>query len=1162
MEGVETRVEISDYDTIRSFLRTVALRTEGALLSHLRIVEDVTTLTNGEMVHVANINDYIRTLSLQELIGRMDAIEDMWPLLTESDIVSLWLLAIPQESIPRSIKIEDTYYASFDIDSMMKDMREEIAYGRDLLVDTTASQAKVVGEFKRIPPEQLVAMSDFVLDEITVGISLELPHRDKIIDVFDSLSTSIYVPFIRMVYDNNTYYKVHRSVVPSHEWLEEDQENNTIVMRILRVSKERIKKVKNLYTTAIWDENNNIAISVVLDESMDQELLEERVLSAIDISLPYKKIFTKQVEVKGAVRVETGINRYLLTDMITNDDTVSYFLYVNERKKLATTKKRFYVYYNYSNELEDPITLIITPHADHSDIRIMRAKDEAHVKTVTRILSRIISYYRSHTKNVLDIYRPLFAEFDKLAGITEEHTLTTKVVKPEKKLAPQTRCEQLSTMRPDIFVEGYARKCQKISQPKIVTDEEAKTYEPNMKMYYPRDSGNWYVCAPREESDRDQKRIFPGLMENKTLSNKDTVPYLPACFTSNQYTKRSSTLNEYMKGGTTKKVVATVGVGHVLSAEKNVPSGRYANVPSLIEELLTEAGIKDVSKCKRRGVATSPNSILHCLELAFQTDSYDHMSTDEGKEIQIRNDVRPLLLIDIKAAVAKQEMYNYTLEDIRTYITDVDTFMDPRHVVRILEEYYGCNIFMFVRDSDSDNKYGNILLPFHAGAYIFREYDYETPSVMIVLIPTSEEAYPYQCEIVSFDDELPVNTRFIMRDTRFTRTLATTLYESSVSYDLTLGDVILPQSMTTTGIMAQYIDNYGKRRMNVYTTKDGDALSFVVKPSVPLNINAIENVEDAPITTTTIANQFITDSNLAIESQDVVFNRVVGLKLTNGNYILAAGVEIADVPKSTTSSTNPLMFMERGHNNELRTLRRLRRIATLLKFHSLRLYALNPQTYGADSYVIAKHHAYEGVEALTRLVDTNVLYDSEGRLIIDSETLRNKLMYYVKTMVMKNEEYVAEHATMQIVDNYYANISDFRTREGQLVFDTTDTLSEWIRKERSAKMESSVVYIPRMRTSEPSVVKNGAIFGGRPFLVQNVIDGDITRAMNVCRMWNDEHINKGYHTPSLTEAIPRYDLYDAFGKTRSVEPEVVSEDTTVVNIYDHGNDYYSAMLVI
>ena len=145
--------------------------------------------------------------------------------------------------------------------------------------------------------------------------------------------------------------------------------------------------------------------------------------------------------------------------------------------------------------------------------------------------------------------------------------------------------------------------------------------------------GNWYACDPREPDDKKvtPEHLWPGLKRNTSKTNreaKEKFPYLPCCYTQDQYTKKSSALRVYLQEQMGAKVVETpkkdTGFGYVVGPQNRADPGRYGRVPFYWEKLLAMLDYQKIQRTKqefypllRYGVPTSPDSFLWCLERAF-----------------------------------------------------------------------------------------------------------------------------------------------------------------------------------------------------------------------------------------------------------------------------------------------------------------------------------------------------------------------------------------------------------------------------------------------------------------------------------------------------------------------------------------------------------------
>ena len=101
----------------------------------------------------------------------------------------------------------------------------------------------------------------------------------------------------------------------------------------------------------------------------------------------------------------------------------------------------------------------------------------------------------------------------------------------------------------------------------------------------------------------------------------------------------------------------------------------------------------------RQGVIRDKNSFIHCV---LKAKNINRSIKKIKKEL-----IKPNYI-----ACCKQEMYDYTIEDIREKIKNNDEYFDPKLFIHLLEIKYNCNIFIFTRDNN-----GEMILPRCANGY-------------------------------------------------------------------------------------------------------------------------------------------------------------------------------------------------------------------------------------------------------------------------------------------------------------------------------------------------------------------------------------------------------------------------------------------------------------
>ena len=605
------------------------------------------------------------------------------------------------------------------------------------------------------------------------------------------MDASLELPFIMVSYKGSTYYKIYQaadSIIPPAvivrgetrvPWIEFTPLVDGIYFKVSNIKGKNPGRalIQNVYSTGVWFFDNRIEVSFTTSFEGSEEVITQRIFRSLGDRLKYDVISTKQISIKGTFFVPSlNFDKVVFADMIATDDIFRYFVFANERDtskqtgqgpyKTLTTRKNFYFYYspNQSYNIPGSLALTITPDplAKGCVIRIKRAVNIQQAIAVKNVLSKLFRWYLTKYDEIAEVY----SIFESKAKPKRE-----KERKKDKKTGP--RASALEEFDPSLFRSRYPDQCQREKQPYILyTEDEAKKKakelgDPHKVIPF----GNvWYACEPRESDDKDDRHTWPGLKLNTSKTGntefdqqyKREVPLIPCCYTQDQYVKRASEWRKYLENEG-KFIPETkekdIGVGHIVKAANPAGNGRYGEVPFNWEKLLRYLKIEKITKGKqnvypllRRGVAMSPDSIVHCLESAM-TEYYSQLRVDEQRKHVL--DVRQKIA-QSNISIGYQELYDMTEAEIRDALKDPEQYLAPEMYVSILQAYYKCNIFMYVVDTDHPN--GEILLPRSAGTHLAKDVNEHLKTILIVKyeakaepLPSGQD-YPYQCELMCMVD--------------------------------------------------------------------------------------------------------------------------------------------------------------------------------------------------------------------------------------------------------------------------------------------------------------------------------------------------------------------------------------------------------------------------
>ncbi len=632
-----------------------------------------------------------------------------------------------------------------------------------------------MNRLKKVTP---IDAGKFKLEEITSLYVLDIPIGISLEDIFDAMDVTENIPFILLSYKGKNWYKIYQHITPADEWLNYTPFVDGLYFKILSVPYEKLSSREHpdfFYSNGVWLETNHIEITFDVKTGVGETIIREKFFSSLSNRINYKILQEKQLGIRGKFSIESEmvpLNKAIFADMISNNPIFKYFLFLNERNKTVINKPRFFLYYkpNQTGIIAKAITIIVTTHVDEEigqwiDIRISRAQNYQQANAFRMIFSKLLGLYHDESQNIINIYQNL------LSGAKNLLAKYIKILKAKKRpdLKSGKRLRELKAKRSGIFQANYSSTCQPRShQPYLISKQEAKEIQNKygehkvMEFIDPiTTKTDYYACEPREVYDEDRRYIWPGLQRNTKMKNKNIVPFVPCCFTDDQYLKESSLLFKQLRKTKAEKEVAVGTTGYILAPSKLVPSGRFGELPVNLSFIVKNAGYEEIEIGKqsvipvfRFGVISAPDSFLHCLEKVFNPR---YSSLNDEKKIQQVIDIRKFLS-ETNFAVAKQELYDYTDKNIQNILLENNTYIDPRLFIRLVEVYYKCNIFIY--QIDNNNPDGTVVTPRFSQAYLRQKIDQTRPTVFIVKNATFGD-YPFQCElVVKYNPKKKIAKRF------------------------------------------------------------------------------------------------------------------------------------------------------------------------------------------------------------------------------------------------------------------------------------------------------------------------------------------------------------------------------------------------------------------
>ena len=1063
------------------------------------------------------------------------------------------------------------------------------------------------------------------------------PQLADEMDLFDKSIPSNDIPFIR--YNRrpngkkNELFKLYRGKtveeMPNYDIIipNTSQSNNinTFYMTIWSGKGTLYKTTKESYMIGKYNIDDNIlTVKTPIEEGIDQNTI----ISKIEKSFPITINNVTETGISGEFYLyDLDINYIYLVDMIINTELMSSYIFVKETNNSYAEKQQLKIYYkSFSGFVEEeekitegyivnpssvsisltqsyahggeiittqsptgPIKYRLTHNLPYVRVKITQAESIKVANQFSKIFSRLMQFYKAEKANTERLFISFIPEINSL--ITKPFTTLNK---SGGRKGTDSKIERLKETAPDLFVNGYARKCQCILQPISIPPEEIEAWKNKTFLYkeimkerqvmpFPPINPKWTFVCPNDSAP------FPGVKFNTNLSNKDIYPCVPCCFKDNQIDPNvNSNYNKCYREKSLKKQKLLIKDKQKIKTDKILPPGRHGFLPKSIFDLLSKYSDKSVDVI-RIGVPNSVNSILHSVSIAIRDTSYISLQTYKEKEDYVSN-IRNIISSKTLPNLIKQEMYDFTDDEIIEQLSNPKNFLDPNLFYRAIEESYNINIYVFSPSKKKDiSSLGSLEMPrfklFHSRS--------PRPKRTAVLLFRTWGAksdflnYP-QCELIvdRDDNNNKTVTNFgLDMNILLQNTMAT--IKRNITWELT------PQKVKPTKIIArdniysrenyftmlgklptqQIVDGYGKARAFIFPSEN-ENITVIIPSSQPENLPT-GNITRANVNT--VVSIFgkpgsITKNN---NMTDGLWYKVLDL-----NY----GIYIPII------STEQYIDIEIGPNNPLvergkQVVQRIRKIRKDLEYIIqiiLWLYLLSKmdiksfvtqyifigKDYVEDSSTVYNlsglnrkfpivESVDEGISQLILLVPT--LF-KENRLYLYSQKFFDGLFYHLEKY--DKERMPKNNKIPTVINIYDLSEEDFTHQRHVAIFTDEKDMKTWINSLDKLSFKNIIIEdhlnISNALRTEPYIYMAPT---GNIYLIQNVIGGSQKRALNVAYNWYLHKINTGHRTLKFNTDIPVNVVY---GISPALAPIIIENNagksTQYLQILLYGSDQYSAML--
>ena len=719
-------------------------------------------------------------------------------------------------------------------------------------------------------------------------------------------------------------------------------------------------------------------------------------------------------------------NKYIFYDIIMNDNLFSSMMSIDEHTKATKDKKDIYIH--FINDNVGKLTANITEQINKGDDKYLknltkedRLLFDKSVKSYVRIkvsipdspkknidyntkinikqiqlfqeiFSKYLSIYDKKYKEIFDIYSLYIKDFSDFSDFIEEDTIKDIDIKNTK----------LKKIIPDLFINNYSTICQ--NKPNIIDINDINDIG-NIEyvMKFPKDgdietpvSQQYYTCSHNETHK------FPGLIENN-LYNKNIYKYVPCCFKINQKEKQSSKYNKYLNGVDEK--IDSVQQ-KIIVKNKILDFGKYGKLSDNLNKIFNIFDDDNkIFSYKRKGINSSINSFIDCV---YESMEFNIIEDREERNIYI-NELRKKFETNEYASLCKQEMYNFSIENIIEKIKSNDYF-DPKYFIRILEYEYNCKIFIFNDDELLSRDVKNKL------------YEENNNNNAVFIYQHKDNI----CDLIIKNKNNDTN------DNDYSFPIESNIYKNM--NDIYNKINITKQHINLNEIFDikwQYIDAYGKTRMLCIKFNEIFIVLFT-SPLQPLYCRTIEKDDDE------LKNITQTSKNIGLFLESIKNKKIKKNDKKNLTFVL-----------------NHITFNIYKKFDNISVLKKYNKYNRLSKYIMEYFYWLYSCFLNDDSI---KNKSFDKFCSIYINIDKNFEYDLnklnnefnknnngimlENKLIIKSTKTLKKMYFLLDLMYKRYPNKLLDYCKLKYIGNYYTEITDFDNNTNQSILYGLNTIDK------------------------------------------------------------------------------------------------------------------------
>ena len=999
-----------------------------------------------------------------------------------------------------------------DIAKFLTDNKANVKHRLETSINTLKNSVReeivLFSSFESV--EDGVNYTKFEVEKASFDLILNISEL-SLMEIFNRIKLNNTVPFASY----NNYYKILKDFVPLPEWAETN--DKIIMLRILQRLAPREMSDDHYAYAFILDKEGQTILNINIRPSklnIDKQDYVNRVFSVLgDIPI----LSETEDDVKGLFYIPgQSLNKYVFADLIMNNPIFSNFLVIDEHEKLTKVRSEIIVKFKHkkyglvtANLIEkfrqkgDEITnkdmKIFPMGGRYIRVHVSTSKNIEVVHDFQKILSKLFKLYNNEYTSIVDTYRKYISSFAR-----------EKPVKVSQEIEKPVRFKDVAPK--DLFKAPVGKKIQFDcnNKPRVVSKAEAEEIEKSGKgtyMLFPKD--NEYMTPQYLVCTEHASHPYPGLKENP-FPSKDKLPVLPCCFINDQNKPNTVYTKYYNDDGT---IIKGASKGqNLITTKKFVGIKQPGTLPENIARFFEI--IDPLGTYYRTGMSRTKNSFLECVMDALDIGEFSKDPVNASERMEYVKNERKKLIELAGTGLCRQEIYDSSTEEIQKYVADPEFYLDPSLFIRLLEEMYNCNIFLFTKRIEG----GEMSLPRFTQSHL--KYKTDNPCIFIyehMGAASNMAEYP-QCELIiknitknqsmySFESTDMVSIKVKRMFNKIRR-----------SYQLkqAIPETVFPLNKNIL-FETQVIDPSGKCRMLDCKYK-GKEVSIIVSPIPPL---AIKEVEDIPLRKIdySAARDMITTLKMTLLKQTIFEGITKELICNYGNVIVTIPInDISHLPgiekttklvfnQNTTSALTVFNYNKKMARYMVEYIFWL--FSNYLYDNEIDMISDEDIAKFAEMYITVKPEFVYG-EVKKTFSKTGGFMDG-GKLVVRSQETLKRLLFVLRLGLVRERRKIMNYYTHNMIENYYLDITDLDHYQSQVILFGDNSVNKWISEKMTGQHRIHNSVIPGFQN--PYFFKNPLI-NDTIYLAQNTTS--IEEAYSIYENWIENRYNLGYTAPPGT----------------------------------------------